>query len=419
MNNSTKKVGPVRWMDYSRRSMQRLGFLKLACGVSSPSTNQDLRRLTTRIMQRATSRSDVTASVSTRFKDYVKEQRLHMRYGDDVSSAELQDLYLSDPDIPSRTGALTGDLKEKGYSQSVYVEIPRWAIRLKLIRASGHTLTDRGKVLNQLDPRSDQSFLEFDSSSNPLILSLAEKYFFLFLILDIDGDLIAQVAPALIASNGTFSRAEFGSWLAQSLSEILTTRLARSTRGSDRALAVKAREVINSIANQVANQTYPGSGPRESLATSRCEPLVDCGIFVRRNQSRHAYELADGSKEFFRSIKHADSMHDFISNQFGHSIGSAYNLKITSGRDLDAKRFIAKSYLQLRQGLGYVAVRELAVFSIAQMIRDTGKVAEINDVEETILDDARQYGRRVRLVQSRRIGLPQVRYDVKLAESFL
>ena len=46
-------------------------------------------------------------------EEYVQERERRTR---DTAYAQIQDLYLSDPLMPSRSGAVTGDLERAGYS---------------------------------------------------------------------------------------------------------------------------------------------------------------------------------------------------------------------------------------------------------------------------------------------------------------
>src|SRR5205085_2929267 len=106
---------------------------------------------------------------------------------------------LSDASIPSHTGAITGELERKGYRHSVYVEIPTWAARLRILRDRNYTLTDRGRVL-QLAGNVQGEKASKNHENNPLYLNLSERYVLLFCLLDIDGDLLAQMYKRLLGS---------------------------------------------------------------------------------------------------------------------------------------------------------------------------------------------------------------------------
>src|SRR5687768_2173944 len=132
MATARQPVGQLRWIDYARRSMQRLGFLKWTLDLASPTRGQSLESLTRRFFDSVTKLVDVPPELRDAIEEYIRFQQLHRRYKPGVSRVEIQDIYLSDPRLPSHSGAITGDLERRGYRHSVYVEPPTWATRLRL-----------------------------------------------------------------------------------------------------------------------------------------------------------------------------------------------------------------------------------------------------------------------------------------------
>src|SRR5690349_17723241 len=98
--------GHVRWVDYARRSMQRIGFLKWVLGLSSRA--QTLEALTRIFATSVTRNVPVPPGQLSNFHKYVQEQHLYkQRYVGEVTAAQLQDLYLADSALPSHSGAIT------------------------------------------------------------------------------------------------------------------------------------------------------------------------------------------------------------------------------------------------------------------------------------------------------------------------
>src|SRR5690348_14311779 len=114
----------LRWIDYARRSMQRAGFVKWALNLSSTSRPQTLESLSTTFSNGATRRIPLSNTSRSTLEAYVRQQRIK-RYKEPLqtSAIEIQDRYLSDRQLPSRTGAISGDIQQKGYRHTVYVEI--------------------------------------------------------------------------------------------------------------------------------------------------------------------------------------------------------------------------------------------------------------------------------------------------------
>ena len=225
---ATQDHGNPRWVDYSRRSMQRLGFLKLVLRLAS--RPQTLESLTRAFAASITRVSPVLPEMMDSFRRYVQDQHLHkQRYSGEITSAQFQDLCLSDPILPSHSGAITGDLERKGYRHAVYVEIPTWAARLRLLRAQNYTVTDRGRVLLLLGEHSRES--SDVGEKNPLYLSLSERYVALFCLLDADGDLLRAMYKQLLKRSKPFTRADAGDAAEKGLEELRRTRLKNASPG--------------------------------------------------------------------------------------------------------------------------------------------------------------------------------------------
>ena len=146
----------LRWVDYARRSWQRVGHLRILCSLAHPGTRTNLEGLSKRFESVVTDLHNIPEGFQDRVSEYVRAYR-GTRYRERrnlFSPVELQDLYLSDPLLPSQSGAITGDAATAGYRHAVYVEMPTWGVRLRLLRRDNYTLTDRGKVLRGLRENS-------------------------------------------------------------------------------------------------------------------------------------------------------------------------------------------------------------------------------------------------------------------------
>ena len=93
----------------------------------------------------------------------------------DLDSCELQQYYLSDPRLPSQSGALTGRLRAVDYLHTEYVEIPAWAVRLGLLRKGNYTLTERGKVLLALQAIGNSMPDHHKPDENPYLLTVVNQ----------------------------------------------------------------------------------------------------------------------------------------------------------------------------------------------------------------------------------------------------
>jgi hypothetical protein len=389
-------------MEYARRSMQRLGFLKWVLSLASTSRVQNLEALTRAFYTAVTKEVSIPADRREAFHAYVqqREQRAH-----DTNSAQIQDLYLSDLAIPSHSGAITGDLDRSGYRHAVYVEIPTWAARLRLLREQNYTLTDRGRVLLLVGTsKSDES--PPSAPSNPLLLNLPERYVSLYCLLDADGDFLSVMYRRLLSVQ-TFTRADAGQAALDALEELRDTRLKHPSAGRLLELRAKIDKTIAAIKNQ---RQGGGLGPKESIATPRTEPLVDCGILSKPHADKYEYSFTDWGKTFLSALSSAASIADFLENRLSTALASYTGQQLSSTPP--SLQIVERPYSQLRSGLGYVSLRELALFSIAQLLYSPGmQLFEIGAVEDVLKRAAADGSRNVRLAIGRGGGIAQVRID--------
>jgi hypothetical protein len=76
---------------------------------------------------------------------------------------------------------------------------------------------------------------------------------------------------------------------------------------------------------------------------------------------------------------------------------------------------IEQPYAQLRAGIGYVSLRELAMLTVAHALSSPDKeLFEINAVEQTLKKAAAQGNREVRFAAGGMGGIAQVRIDPRI-----
>lgn len=388
-------------MDYARRSMQRLGYLKILIALSSPSSSTTLEGITGRFQRAITKLEPVPAGLHGRLMEYAMEQRRALRSSlkDDLR-AQLQDLYLSDPRLPSKSGAITGD-PTKDYRHTVYVEVPPWAIGLGLLRNRNYTQTDRGRILGHLDDTVATCLASFCADTNPFILTTAERFFFLFCLLDSDGDILFRLFQRSFHERAQLTRTDVGREIVVVLRELIAGPWKNA-----RGLAARAAAVVKAA----EGSSGEGMGPLESLATPRTEPLVDCGI-LRRTGRTYEYELTEAGRDFVEDIRNSPSLAHFIESSLAGAVTRSVRYPSGINENVIWQR-ILECYRLLRTGLGYVAIRELALFAVTRQIGADQAPFELDDAVNAITKAPQTWGRAVRLAQSRTRGGGQVRIDL-------
>lgn len=380
--------------------------------MAHPGVRTNLQGLTSRFENVTTTLHEVPAGFEGQVDNYIRAHRSN-RYRDlkrETSRLELQDLYLSDPRLPSQSGAITGDMAAAGYRHAVYVEIPAWAVRLRLLRPNNYTLTDRGKVLTRLRPDLVNAIRSFHPTSNPFLISVGERYVYLYCLLDGDGDLLRRILSEFFQRQMPLSRREIGQLAAEALQDFLTSRLGRLTGGRERDLKEKIKVTIQAIKNQKGS----GMGPSESVATPRTEPLVDCGVLERTSGTSYDYRLRGAATVFVRALADTSSIDVFLERYLATHTAELSEGSQASYPAANALRFIADAYSHLRSGLGYCSIREVALLAGALAINEGAGILEIGDAEQAIFNIAREKGRDVRFTKSRQGEIAQVRISPRL-----
>ena len=409
----------VRWMDYARRSMQRLGHLKLVTALSESTGTTTLEGIASRFQTAVTATFEVPQSIIPHMLDYIEAHRRAYRDRSVVAprplKVEIQDLYLSDPALPSGSGAITGDPERKGYRHAVYVEMPPWAVSLGLLRRGNYGTTDRGKALLALVPETLDHFRTPSVEANPFLLDRAQRLFFLYALVEVDGDLLRCTYERLLAKAGSFTRSEVGDQIADVLAELRRERLKRASSGHELAMSKRMQEVESSVRKQSGS----GMGPRESVATPRTEPLVDCGILSRISRDLYAYEFTEGGRRFLERLVQSESVTDFLEKGLASAAGDMVGLAPREMALREILSRVAASYQKVRRGLGYVSLREVAALSVADALRDGVLGFELDDAETAVLEAAGKHGRRIRFARARSASSVQFRIDQKLVDELV
>ena len=396
----------VRWVDYARRSWQRLGYLTIVTALADSSTGTTLEGLTSRFEAVVTRLHEIPDSTRGQVIDYIRSHRpnRYPRSNGTIARVELQDLYLADPRLPSHSGAITGDMEAAGYRHAVYVEIPAWAMRLRLLRRENYTITDRGKALLRLRSGGLRYLHEYDPVSNPFLLTVGERYFFLYCVLDADGDLIQRVFSSLLTREAPFTRSDVGEIAADSLVRLSDERLRRVLSGQTRTIASRMTATVESV----RNRSGAGMGPRESVATPRTEPLVDCGLLCRADPTAYSYRVTDEGREFATEMVQSRSIDEFLEARLAACTAKLANLDLPAGTN-EVFPYIARSYALLRSGLGYCSIREVALLAVSMALDRQSRLFELCEAERAIAEAARRYGREVRFTKSRQGDIALVR----------
>ena len=400
----TYRKPAIRWLDYARRSWQRLGHLKIICSISSPSYGMNLEGITARFQSRITASKVIAQEHRQQILEYVNSHRSkqYKTRAGDLDSCELQQYYLSDPRLPSQSGALTGKLRAVDYLHTEYVEMPAWAVRLGLLRKGNYTLTERGKVLLAIQSSGDDLPSYQKPGENPYLLTPSEKYFFFYCLLDVDGDVVKRLYKRLILHTGPFSKSDVSGNMIESLEELKDEMKRRRLNLTYRSIGTQMNDTIEALKNKSDQAVVP-----------RLEPFVDCGLIRRSGRQNLIYETTDNTHLFIDNLNRSSSIDEFLNESLAVNTAGLLGLKYAKNVEL-VPRYMTRSYTRLKSGIGYCSIRDLALLAVAYSIGDGSGIFEIGDVQRTILDFSRKYGTSVRFTKDRQGNVALVKFDSSL-----
>jgi len=154
--------------------MQRAGFLKLLCFQASRVETTNLQSLGKNLVDTLLKRIRITPPYSESVRDYVKIRLMDKTYhdlrkavlGGDAGitpvGLEIQDLYLSDRNLPSSTGKLV---------EAYWRFYPYLATNLDLVKIGTYSIMTRALVLLAVTPQEEiTAFGQYNPQQNPLLL---------------------------------------------------------------------------------------------------------------------------------------------------------------------------------------------------------------------------------------------------------
>jgi hypothetical protein len=227
---------PLRWISFSRVSMQRAGVFVAVTAASSDSQAMTLETVSRSYAALIRRQFNPPLDRTPDLLDYLRKQRLWKRYGSlkqavewpEGARVEQQDYWLGDPAVPSATGAITDEVID---------EPPQLMVALRLIRDRNHTRTDRGRaLLTVLCDRKLAALREGSSDwgaeSNPFIMDPAPGAVLLYALLDADYDFV-RAAFAVAPVGGDFTRGTFADSLNDACRQLRQEWVRRARTGSE------------------------------------------------------------------------------------------------------------------------------------------------------------------------------------------
>lgn len=397
----------VKWLQAATVGMQRVGALVAAAAISG-SRPVPLERFSQQLSDALNHAVIVPAERSEQLEAYVRGLALRQRVSVGPDKIPIQDAWLSDPTLPSATGAVT---------PAASGDIPQLAASLRIVRDANYTLTDRGKAVRLLADESNQSVLQHRWEPNPYRVSLGLGLFVIHALLDADGDMVRHAyARLLSASPPTVRRYDFAVQFLDGAAEDLWRRAGkRLTSTSDvqliNGLKALSKAIQDTDRTKKNAKTWGGGRSPDQAATVRLEPYADLGLLTKPSRFEYEYSLSVEQRSFFSDLIEASDVAEFLRS---HLVCSYLNARgIPNARRLTDEEIwqrLASAYGEMRTALGYAAFQEVVLLAIGRVLNENNaQYFEVADGIDVIRKQQRLTPRAVQLTATRGGGLRYMR----------
>jgi hypothetical protein len=378
----------LRLLPSATVGMQRAGALVAAAVAASETRLVPLERYSATFLDLLRHKVPVDDGHQSEVGAYLRGLALWKRYGaqsrtEVPSHVEIQDAWLSDPAMPSATGAVT---------PAAAGDLPSLAAGLRLVRAGNHTLTARGRLLRLLGADATASIAGHSWRPNPLIVTPGLGLALLYLLLDADGDLVrAAYGSAAQASAVAFTRYDFAVHHVVQGCDDLRRQLTR--RGLSGANVAQARQladlrdaILKTDRTRAKSLTWGGGRPPDQAATVRLEPYVDLGLLTKDDRFSYTYRLTPGQQQFFVSLTSARDVGDVLDHGLAGAYLRARGVEAAAPLSPDEVwERLAAAYRDLRSAMGYASFHEVVLLALGRLIDEgNGRCFEVGDGVDVI-----------------------------------
>jgi len=385
--------------------MQRAGALVCAASTSSETRLMTLDAFSRSFVAVLRQEVPVEKGHEAEVGAYLRGLSLWRRYGPKARETpptviEIQDAWLSDPAIPSATGAVT---------PAAAADIPALAVGLRLVRRGNHTLTARGRLVRLLSGEGASSVVNHRWSPNPYLVQRGLGLAILYALLDADGDVLVAAFRSLLESDSSeFTRYRFAvDHLTAGCERLRRAAVKRGLSGEDVARVRRLSEMRESILQTARTkdkaETWGGGRPPDQAATVRLEPYVDLGLLTKADRFSYTYSLNASQHGFFAFLADAQTLQDVVDQSlvaaYLRGIGAQAVHKVP--RDVIWEP-IEEAYGDMRSGMGYAAFAEVILLAIGRLVDDgTGGYFEMSEGVDVIREHQRAAPAHVQLTVAR------------------
>lgn len=394
------------------KNLTRVNSLAICASVVHESRGASLKQLSDRYTEILTTPVLLVAGDAARVEKYIGSRALIRKYSsqtgpktlqsisDRIKSEnqriEIQDWFLSEPDLRSHSGA------ERSMTSARTVEV---CAELDFLRLPGGTLQTLGRVLVALGRSLEVVPILDRNGTNPFATKPAINALILYQFLRNDIAFISALLSEFSDEVLSFYRGlglRMGTILARVESNTKRTLANRNEflwLEKQKQYAKRLTTARNSGKSKSGSTIESAYRPIEDMLIPRCEFLVDCGILKKPVPTEYGFELTDQGEQFKDSI--SDPSFD-LERDFFSVFGDLCATTLSRVPDKELLEHLEEAYLALRNPARYAPITETVLYAnCLSIIEGSGRVVEIEKAKSILADMTRKPGTPVRIVSDR------------------
>jgi hypothetical protein len=385
----------IRVFTNPKRCMQRLGFLKPLVWQASRTATNNLSTLGNHLIESVSQK--VSVILTPQLQEYIKvvltdtQRRAHKRItskplGEELEEVkiqlELQDVLLSNSDLPSKRGKL---VKED------WGKYPYLALNLGLVRKGTYSLLVRGQSFlslvggDEIGGFGRPVVKEVNGSVNPLLLTIPQKLLLVFAFIEGDGDVLKLFYKRLLQTSEGFADREVGGYLPEIYRVIIKENRSKARSGDDLLRIQRLLDTANKIERWTKTKPTGSKDILMESVTPRLEPFVDIGLLSKPDPFVYRYRVTDATRAFIEPLINAESIDNFIQHSFFEATNKGFSLH--GKHQIDRETIlpaIQKAYDVLKSPLGYAPILEVALLAGIYSITEMGNFFEISEAMDAL-----------------------------------
>jgi len=394
----------IRAIKSPNRTQQRLGFLKFLIYKASQKDSTSLKILGEELAKAISKKLNIELNEHQR--EYFKHKFRNCSLNNNEKKyVELQDLYISDPRVISKTGRLSYSDCQKKYSYLI--------CSYGFVRERSYSLLVRGKVLLEFVPMDEiNAFNIYMPEYNPLILNEYQKYIFLYSIIENDGDVLKLLYTELVDLKSSFTDWIAGDFLPEIYEKISKDYASNITTGADRERIyhlLNSAEKIKKWVNKPSSESGRRGKVKNDAITPRLEPFVDLGLLEKPDPYKYEYKFTEQGRKFFNSfsnVENVENIDKFLDFQFFSTLVKSFKLNAKRAEDdEEIIEILISAFHKIKSPLGYAPIREIALLGIIDSLVNENKYFEIGEAVRLIMEHQKKHPYKLRF-QVDRSGAP-------------